>query len=249
MAKETPICVEVFLAACRAIQKKIAMTPRSANDKEYFPQDWFLDRVNEISHYTCEQSGRNSYPDFWVNSREKREGYEIKSLSFTSGRPARKDIDFNSTIPSGKKEGCDVFLVFFLYTGSGSNARDVQSFVISHGDLINADHELADLHENHAIRGFGSYGDGFIRDRKMYVLPHPLTIYPKGIGMASLIVPSSWDVKHPNLKKVDTINRPMAEKRLKGYTIDLWGGEPSQVTENSPRANTLGAFDVFQFTD
>jgi hypothetical protein len=70
----------------------------------------------------CAQ-GRNSYPDFWVGDDDQTtpiEGYEIKSLAFAKGKPARRDYDSNSTIPAGRKDGRDVFLVFFLYTGSGA---------------------------------------------------------------------------------------------------------------------------------
>lgn len=223
------------------------MTPRSANDKEYFPQDWFLARLSEVTNYVCEQSGRNSYPDFWVSSGNQKEGYEIKSLAFANGRPARKDIDFNSTIPLGKKGGNDVFLVFFLYTGSGANPRPIHSLVIAHADIINSDHELADSHENHAIRGFGSYGDGFIRDRKMYVLPHPLTIYPQGLGKATLIVPSAWNVNGTHLKKSECIERIHSSERLRGYTIDLWGSDPTQLTETAPASGQALKFDVFEY--
>ncbi|MEJ2388683.1 MAG: hypothetical protein P8Y27_15670 [Chromatiaceae bacterium] len=55
--------IEIFLAAQRAISASVHMIPRSANDKEYFPQDWFADRVRELG-LLCAQQGRNSYPDF-----------------------------------------------------------------------------------------------------------------------------------------------------------------------------------------
>jgi aminoglycoside phosphotransferase len=41
--------------------------------------------------------------------------------------------------------------------------------VICHGDFLNADHNY--IHENKSVKGFGSYGDIMIRDRKMYVAP------------------------------------------------------------------------------
>lgn len=129
--------VEIFIAACKAIAKGVHMKPRSANDKEYFPQDWFADRVGSLGLPSHPQ-GRNSYPDFWVggNAQLPYEGYEIKSLAFSNGKPARKDYDSNSTIPSGSKDGRDTFLVFFLYTGAGASPRPVHSLCITHGDLI-----------------------------------------------------------------------------------------------------------------
>ena len=39
--------------------------------------------------------------------------------------------------------------------------------VVCHGDFLNADHDY--VHKNKSVKGFGSYGDIMIRDRKMYV--------------------------------------------------------------------------------
>lgn len=140
------------------------MQPRSKNDKEYFAQDWFANRLNEAG-VTYQQQGGNSYPDFLVTSPEPMEGYEIKSLSLSRGRPARRDIDFNSTIPSGSKNGNDIFIVLFLYSGSGNNVRPIHSFSLVHADLINSDHMVADEYLNVPVHNFGSYGDGFIRNQ------------------------------------------------------------------------------------
>ena len=100
--------INVFVKLVEAVRDGVTMTPRSASDKEYFFQDWFSTRLSELS-LGFEQQGRNSYPDYWVGSAPI-EGFELKSLRFVRGRPARKDIDFNSTIPSGRKQGRDVFL-------------------------------------------------------------------------------------------------------------------------------------------
>jgi hypothetical protein len=139
--------VEIFLAAHQAIAAGVHMIPRSANDKEYFPQDWFADRVGSLG-LPLHLQRRNSYPDFWVgdDAGPPCEGYAIKSLAFSNSRPARKDCDSNSTIPSGRKDGRDVFRVFFLYTGGGAIPWPVHSLCIAHGDLINADHDVAAAH-------------------------------------------------------------------------------------------------------
>jgi hypothetical protein len=81
--------VEIFLAAHQAIAAGVHMIPRSANDKAYFPQDWFADRVGSLGLPLYPQ-GRNSYPDFWIgeDSQPPCEGYEIKALAFSNGRPA-----------------------------------------------------------------------------------------------------------------------------------------------------------------
>src|SRR5579871_6199977 len=197
----TTLATDIFAEAVQACRQSVHMTPLSANDKEYFAQDWFEQRLQAIA-LPYVQQGRNSYPDFIVNGASVSEGYELKSLGFANGRPARSDIDFNSTIPSGFKDNRHVFLVFILYTGSGNNPRPVQSLIIAHADLINADHAVADAHVNVSIRNFGSYADGFIRSRKMYVFPHPISIDPSGLGRQRLIVPQSWNISDPRLAKV-----------------------------------------------
>src|SRR4051794_25982059 len=67
--------VRIFLEMVRAIRAGVAMQPRSANDKEYFAQDWFIDRLQAIG-LQHQQQGRNSYPDFWAQDAVLQEGYE-----------------------------------------------------------------------------------------------------------------------------------------------------------------------------
>jgi hypothetical protein len=240
--------IDIFVAAQQAIAAGTAMTPRSANDKEYFPQDWFADRVSGLGLPLVAQ-GRNSYPDFWVGDDGKSpiEGFEIKSLAFANGRPARRDYDSNSTIPAGRKDGRDVFLVFFLYTGTGSSPRPVHSLSIAHADLINADHNVAAAHVNEGIDGFGSYGDGFIRDRKMYRFPQPYTIDPSGLGRCRLILPAEWRVADPRLDLIHTIERTISDASLQGYSIHL-DGKTKATKHRTPRADAgqVRRFDVFE---
>ena len=175
------------------------------------------------------------------------EGYEVKSLAFRRGKPARKDFDSNSTIPSGRKQTCDVFLVFFLYTGTGTDSRPVHSLSIAHADLINSDHDVADEHMNLAIDGFGSYADGFIRNRKMYVFPHPISLDASGLGRCRLIVPESWHISDSRLDKVATIEREIAAEAIESYTIRLHGGgEPEVNRKPYPHAGNTVVFDVFE---
>ena len=239
-------CSNIFLKMVDGVRRGIRMTPRSANDKEYFAQDWFAERLEEAG-VEFQQQGRNSYPDFLVTSPEPQEGYEVKSLAFARGRPARKDIDFNSTIPSGMKDGQDIFLVFFLYTGSGNDPRTVHSFSLAHADLINADHQVADEHVNVAIHEFGSYGDGFIRNRKMYVFPHPITIDSDGLGRHRLIVPADWALDSPQLRQVTTIDRVVVADAVESYTIRLYGRGEAEVDKRpSAGAGTAHRFNVYE---
>jgi hypothetical protein len=247
MTPEHPTnAVRIFVQMAQAIVSGISMLPRSANDKEYFAQDWFSDRLDDLG-LSYVQQGRNSYPDFLVTGEATTEGYEIKSLAFANGRPARSGIDFNSTVPSGRKQGREVFLVFFLYTGTGASPRLVHSVSVAHADLINSDHALADEHINVAIRSFGSYADGFIRNRKMYVFPHPITIDPDSLGKARLIVPEPWKLSDPRLTKVKTIERTIAKEAVSSYTIRLRGRGQSEVSSvPAENAGQTLRFDVFE---
>ena len=49
----------------------------------------------------------------------------------------------------------------------------VIDLVLCHGNFLNADHNY--VHKNKNVKGFGSYGDIMIRDRKMYVCRRPST--------------------------------------------------------------------------
>jgi len=231
------------------LRRNTAMIPRSRNDKEYFAQDWFAERLDELA-MTYVQGGRNSYPDFVIGQAAGSEGYEIKSLRFANGRPARKDIDFNSTIPSGHKDGRPVFLVFFLYEGTGDNPRSVHTLSVAHADLINSDHAVADDHVNVAIKGFGSFGDGFIRNRKMYVFPHPISVDPSGLGRARLIVPEGWGTPADGLKQVGTIERRKTARVLEGYRISLYGRtEPEIHRSPNPEAGQTQRFAIYERAD
>ena len=135
----------------KELEKKrdVNMIPRSKFDKEFFSQDWFADRLEDLS-LNYELQGRNSYPDFWVMEKEQiLEGFEIKSLEFSDN--LRKTVDFNSTIPSGKKSGKNMFLVFFLYVKEGSD-RIVHTINISHMDFVNSN--CSWQHSNNSISGF-----------------------------------------------------------------------------------------------
>jgi len=113
--------------------------------------------------------------------------------------------------------------------------------------LINADHELADEHLNVAVHGFGSFADGFIRNRKMYVFPHPITIDDDGLGRNRLIVPSAWRVSDSRIRKVKTIRRTIAAETIDRYTIRLRGrGQAEVVSVPADDAGKVYRFDVFE---
>jgi hypothetical protein len=168
-------------------------------------------------------------------------------LAFANGRPARSDYDSNSTIPSGRKEDRDIFLMFFLYTGTGANPRPVHTLSLAHADLINCDYAVADAHLNPAVHDFGSYGDGFIRNRKMYVFPHPVTLDSSAVGKLRLIVPSEWNISDPGLVRIKQIERKIIDEAVDRYTIKLHGSADVAVHKVPyADAGTVRRFDVFE---
>jgi hypothetical protein len=126
------------------------------------------------------------------------EGFELKSLANTRpGRdpavaPCRTDVDFNSHIPCGYfarkpnhrlpaglviEDGTKIraHYLFMLYEGVAELEVEGIAMVLTDGDFLNCDFELAESHENISQSGFGSYGDAWVRHRKMYRFPNPLT--------------------------------------------------------------------------
>jgi hypothetical protein len=192
---------DVFIAlATEMTRGRAIMQRRSETDKEYFLQDWF-EQTLQRAGYELRIQGRNSTPDFIVAREEIAEGFELKSLAHQREErnpgfpPCRTDVDFNSSIPCGrfvKKKnhrlptGTSVtdgtvlrsYYLFVLYEPLEPLAElQVQgiSMVLTDGDFLNNDLELAESHVNVSQGGFGSYGDAFIRIRKMYRFPNPLT--------------------------------------------------------------------------
>ena len=158
--------VDVFLAADIAVRKGVLIHRASRKDKEFHFQDWFRERLDGLG-VQYDAPARNSYPDFRLV--QPAEGYEIKGLAYP-GREAT--YDSNSQVPTGLHNGRNVFYFFGRYPGDpDSDDFPVIDFVLCHGDFLNADHTY--VHHNKSIRGFGSYGDIMIRDRKMYVAPTP----------------------------------------------------------------------------
>lgn len=78
----------------------------------------------------------------------------------------------------------------------------VLSLLLVDGDYINRDYRLHCEHRNVSRGGFGSYGDGRIRERKMYIFPNPLTDGDL-VGTASLITQiEGLEVEYPSLAYV-----------------------------------------------
>ena len=84
-------------------------------------------------------------------------------------------FDSNSQVPTGLHNGRTIYYVFGRYPKNpDGNAYPVLDLVVCHGDFLNVDHDYE--HKNKSVKGFGSYGDILIRDRKMYVVPTPFRL-------------------------------------------------------------------------
>jgi hypothetical protein len=203
---------DVFRACAEAILNGVLIRRVSRTDKEFHFQNWFEARLREI-RVNFDRSGRNSYPDFAFVAFT--EGYEIKGLAW----PGRESTyDCNSQVPTGFHNGRDVFYVFGRYPPADEVGKEypVIDLVLCHGDFLNADHDY--MHKNKSVKGFGSYGDIMIRDRKMYVAPTPFAVTDGLTGTRTLVVPSTW-VQPPGFQKVGTLNRVEAANIVVGYEL------------------------------
>jgi hypothetical protein len=213
---------EVFAACVHAVSQGFLINRVSTTDKEFHFQNWFQDRLRDAG-VLFDKSGRNSYPDFTLV--EFAEGYEIKGLAW----PGRElTYDCNSQAPTGYHNGREVFYVFGRYPKAEDAGEEypVIDLVLCHGDFLNADHNY--VHQNKSVKGFGSYGDIMIRDRKMYVAPTPFALADGLTGTRTLLVPSGWQASK-EFKKVGDIVRVEATDLVVGYEFDL-------KTNNSPHA-------------
>ena len=230
---------KIFAACAEAITKGVLIERVSKSDKEFHFQNWFEKRLESTS-ILFDKSGRNSYPDFILV--EYTEGYEIKGLAW----PGRESTyDCNSQVPTGLHNGRDVFYVFGRYPKpeEGISEYPVIDMIFCHGDFLNVDHEY--VHMNKSIKGFGSYGDIMIRDRKMYVAPTPFALAEGLTGTRTLIVPQVW--KAPKtLKKVGELTRTEATHLLVGYDFDLKTNQIRTKTIANPSAGEKHFFSAYR---
>jgi hypothetical protein len=118
----------------------------------------------------------------------------------------------------------------------------VLDLVICHGDFLNADHEYA--HKNKNVKGFGSYGDIMIRDRKMYVAPTPFGLV-SGVAHKTLILPEGFPVSG-QFKDVGRLVRREAELLIVGYTFDLRNNILKPETVSNPSAGQEHVFRAWR---
>ena len=232
---------EVFERCIDAIRRNQMIRRVSRQDKEFHFQNWVRSRLEETG-FNHEMGGRNSYPDFRMV--QVTDGYEVKGLAY----PGRElNYDCNSQVPSGYHNGRTIFYVFGRYPSQpDGDTYPVLDLVICHGDFLNADHEY--VHKNKSVRGFGSYGDILIRDRKMYVAPTPFGLADGVAHGQTLILPTESSLPR-GFKQVGTLVRTEADKLIVGYSFDLQHNVLKPRTVRNPAAGREHKFGAWRLGD
>jgi hypothetical protein len=239
-------CFNVFEQCVLAVQAGELIESVSAKDKEFHFQNWFQKRLEKLDiHF--DGLGRNTYPDFSLV--EYTEGYEIKALAW----PGReRDYDSNSQVPTGYHNGRQIFYVFGRYPadltpyadqGNGRRQYPIVDLVMCHGDFLNADHNY--VHKNKSVKGFGTYGDIMIRDRKMYVAPTPFALTEGTTGLMTLIVPEIAR-SDPRFEAVGNLSRVESDTLVVGYAFDLRTNELRAERVPNPRAGAEHRFAAYR---
>lgn len=231
---------QVFLECERARAQGVLIQRVSASDKEFHFQNWVQNRLDDCGVY-YDEPGRNTYPDFTLVNDPI--GFEVKGLAYP-GRAA--DYDANSQVPSGLHNGREVYYVFGRYPKdvAGEAEYPVLDLIVCHGDFLNADSEY--VHLNRSFRGFGSYGDILVRDRKMYVVPTPLALTEGTTGLATLIVPASFEPTSPDLVRVGELVRVEVDEIVGSYQFDLQTNEMITHYVPNPNAGVVHTFHAYR---
>jgi len=227
------IVERVFLACNYAVESGVPIGRRSTRDKEFHLQDWFKHRL-EGERIQFDDPARNSYPDFRLI--EFPVGFELKGLGFP-GREA--NYDCNSQIPKGLHNGRNVYYVFARYPSAPSSDEfPVLDLVMCHGSFLNADSDY--VHQNKNVKGFGSYGDIMIRDRKMYVAPTPFAL-ATGIERQVTLIDLESHRHSDAVECVGTLERTESEQTVSAYRFDLLCNEiEAEFTPNQNAHKTHG---------
>lgn len=228
----------VFRECVHAMRDGILVKREGRHDKEFHFQNWIKSRLDSIGE-SFDEPGRNAYPDFrFVHHAE---GYEVKGLAYP-GRDA--NYDSNSQIPCGAHNGRQVFYIFGRYPMQPDGDKyPVLDLVICHGSFLNADSSY--VHRNKSFRGFGSYGDILVRDRKMYVAPTPFALADGTAHHRTLILPASMPVDG-DLVQVERLTRREVGHMIVAYNFDLRSNELSPTLVPNPRASTEHPFKAYR---
>lgn len=228
----------VFKQCVVAIRNGTLIQRVSSTDKEFHFQNWFRSRLEETGKH-FEVGGRNSYPDFRMVS--ETEGYELKGLAYP-GRDA--SFDSNSQVTTGFHNGRTIYYVFGRYPRRpDGNEYPVLDLIVCHGDFLNADHEY--VHKNKGVKGFGSYGDILIRDRKMYVVPTPFHLVEGVAHTQTLILPDGAKLV-PGFVDVGELRRIEAPELIIGYSFNLQTNALVPQKVPNPGAGTEHTFRAWR---
>ena len=112
-----------------------------------------------------------------------------------------------------------------------------------HGDFLNVDHDY--VHKNKSVKGFGSYGDIMIRDRKMYVAPTPFALTRGTEGHITLILPIDYP-QDDRLVNRGELTRIECDHLVVGYKFDLRKNELIADTAPNPTAGAEHQFVAYR---
>ncbi|MGH2343246.1 hypothetical protein ACRC7T_17390 (plasmid) [Segnochrobactraceae bacterium EtOH-i3] len=228
----------IFKNCVTAIRDGVLIEREGQNDKEFHFQNWFHKRLLVVEPH-FDSPGRNTYPDFKLV--HFTEGYELKGLAYP-GRDA--SYDSNSQVPCGEHNGRSVFYVFGRYPKKpDGNTYPVLDLVLCHGSFLNADHTY--VHKNKSFRGFGSYGDILVRDRKMYVAATPFAIASGMAHRRTLVLPAEFPAD-ADLEVVGELTRRETDRMVVAYNFDLRTNELATDTISNPHAGREHKFIAYR---
>lgn len=229
---------DVFKLCVEAIRGGELVRRVSSTDKEFHFQNWFRGRLEKVGQ-NFEIGGRNSYPDFRMVTTT--DGYELKGLAYP-GRDAT--FDSNSQVPTGLHNGRTIYYVFGRYPKQpDGDAYPVLDLVVCHGDFLNIDHDY--VHRNKSVKGFGSYGDILIRDRKMYVVPTPFRLVDGVAHQQTLILPAAVKLGR-EFVRVGELSRCEAAELVIAYSFDLQANELLPTKVPNPHAGREHPFHAWR---
>jgi hypothetical protein len=228
----------IFKVCVEAIRNGELIHRVSSTDKEFHFQNWFKARLKRVG-LNFEIGGRNSYPDFRMVAETV--GYELKGLAYP-GRDV--SFDSNSQVPTGSHNGRTIYYVFGRYPKRpDGNRYPVLDLVVCHGDFLNADHDY--IHQNKSVKGFGSYGDLLIRDRKMYVVPTPFRLVDGVAHQQTLILPAEIQLGR-EFVPVGKLTRREADELVVAYSFDLQSNELRPTKVPNPHAGREHGFRAWR---
>ena len=228
----------IFKACVQAIERGYLIKREGRSDKEFHFQNWFKTRLQTLT-LNFDSPGRNSYPDFRLV--KFAEGFELKGLAY----PGRKaNYDCNSQPPCGEHNGRQVYYVFGRYPKDPDGDQyPVLDLVVCHGSFLNAENTY--VHKNKSFRGFGSYGDILVRDRKMYVAPTPYALAKGTAHRRTLILPEGHEVDN-NLVVVGKLTRKEVSHIVVVYSFDLRTNEMTTTIVPNPSAGREHVFVAYR---